>query len=248
MEKLFISFVIPAYNEEKRINLTLKKLNIFFKEFLYNYEIIFVNDGSTDKTSNIIAAFISEHNLTNYRLENISENSGKGYAVKKGMEISSNNAELFFFMDADLSTPLEEIKKFIEFYLNNNFNILIGSRSLKKSNVIKKQNFLRQTLGKIFNKIVKLIFPTKFIDTQCGFKMFDKKSKDIIFNKTLIKGFAFDVEIIFLAKLFKLNITDLPVVWKNNELSKVHIIKDSLKMIFELIKIRINLLQKKYEN
>lgn len=233
-----ISFVIPVYNEQMRILKTLEELIIFFNKFEYEYEIIFVNDGSTDDTSEIISKYIKEKSLNNYKLLNFTINRGKGAAVKFGMLNTSPNSNLFFFMDADLSTPLQEINNFINYYQETETDIIIGSRSLTDSRVLKRQQFYREWMGKTFNKLVKLIIFTKFVDTQCGFKLFTKKSKEKIFNLLRIARFSFDVEIVYLAKIFEFSIIDKPVIWINDERSRVNIFSDSIQMLIDIFKIR----------
>jgi dolichyl-phosphate beta-glucosyltransferase len=244
-----ISFIIPLYNEEKRLNKSLETLYDFFSKFNYDYEIIFVDDGSSDNSYTTILDFIKKNKLHNYKIYKIKKNFGKGYAVKYGILNCDKNSDLYFFMDTDLSTPLNEINRFINYYnKNNNINILIGSRGLTESKIVKRQVFYRMFMGKIFNKLLKVIVGTKFTDTQCGFKMFDKSSKNMIFPKLKINRFAFDAEIIYLADKFKLIVKDLPVTWINSENSKVNIIKDSYKMLKDLFKIKYYWYSGKYEN
>ena len=241
-----VSFIIPAYNESERIVKTLDDLNQYFKFFNYDFEVIFVNDGSSDGTENIIQKYISDNSLRKFKLLNISDNQGKGAAVKFGMLNAATDSDLYFFMDADLSTPLFEIDKFIKKYLSSEAEVLIASRSLSASNVLKRQNRLRESMGRIFNKFVKVLMRSEFIDTQCGFKMFAKTAKDKIFSKLRIKRFSFDVEILMISKKNKIEICDLPVTWINNPVSKVKIIRDSCKMFIDIF-FKIQFLQRKIQ-
>lgn len=242
-----ISIVIPVYNESDRIDKPLVQLQKYFSQFDYNYEIIFVDDGSSDDTCRKIADFIKTNQLNNFKLLKQPENKGKGAAVKLGMLNAANDSDLYFFMDADLSTPLKEIENFITYYCANHTDVLIGSRSLPNSKVVVHQKFYREMMGKIFNKILKMLIFTRFIDTQCGFKMFSAKVKNLIFGKVKVERFAFDAEIVFLAQKYNIRISDLPVTWINKENSRVRIVKDSLNMVFDLLKLRYNWIAGKYK-
>jgi dolichyl-phosphate beta-glucosyltransferase len=232
---LLISIVIPCYNEENRIIQSLDLILEFIKSSKYNIQIIMVNNKSTDNTLNILKRY--KKKINNYKIISANEFKGKGYAVKKG--VLNSDGDIIIFTDADLSTPIEEIEKII-FEINNGAEVVIGSRQNKKSKVLKRQRILRESMGKIFNKILQLILFTGFKDTQCGFKGFTKKSAQKIFNTTIINGFAFDAEILFIAKnIFNFNIVEVPVVWINSEESKVNIISDSLIMLKDLIRIRM---------
>ncbi len=242
-----ISFIIPVYNEQTRILASLNELNAYFKTFKFEYEIIFVNDGSDDSTKDILTQYINENNLKYFKALDFTFNRGKGAAIKFGMLNASQDSTHFFFMDIDLSTPLSEIDNFIKHLTSGNEDIIIGSRSLQDSRVLKRQIFYRECMGKTFNKIVKLIIFTKFIDTQCGFKLFNKRAKEKIFRNLRIARFSFDVEIIFLAAKYGFSISEKPVIWINNELSKVNIIYDSLQMFIDIFKIRWYWFTNKYE-
>lgn len=232
-----LSIIIPAYNEEKRILPSLEKIYNFIlsnKQFT-PCEIIIVNDGSTDTTEKIVNSFINSHEDKNIFLKIINQpNTGKGGAVKKG--VLNSLGEFILFSDADLSTPIEELNMFFKYI--NDYDVVIANRADPKSNIIKRQNIIRETMGKIFNKIIQSILNIKFKDTQCGFKLFKKDAAYFLFNKMKINGFAFDAEIIFLCQLFNLKVIALPVKWINSELTKVHIIKDSFKMLIDVIKVR----------
>lgn len=141
-------------------------------------------------------------------------------------------------MDADLSTPLEEMDKVIGF-LDMNYDLSIGSRGLKDSEIVIRQPIYRQTMGKIFNLIVRLSLIKNIKDTQCGFKCFKKEVAREIFNQTKINRFSFDVEILYIAQRKGYRIKEVPVKWYNSPDSKVGIFKDSLKMLLDILKIRL---------
>src|SRR3989338_946887 len=226
------SIIIPAYNEEKRISKTVARILEFFEKKKVDFEIIVVNDGSNDKTSEAVKIFRNKK----IRLLEFSPNHGKGFAVKQGM--LNAKGDIILFSDADLSTPIEEFDKLINYI--KDFDVIIGSRSIKGANVVKHQPFYRELMGKIFNKIVRLFTIRGIIDTQCGFKIFNQKAAKDVFSRTRITGFGFDVEALFLAKISGYKIKEVPVTWINDEQTKISPVKDSLKMFIEVLKIRIN--------
>jgi len=236
MEGFYLSIIIPAYNEEYRIVHSLDMLEKFITENNYSCEIIIVDDGSKDKTKQVVHEFFSNHNLNNYILIENKTNKGKGFSVRKGLEKASG--QFILFTDADFSTPIEESKKMINILKEDGYDIVIGSRALRDSNVIQKQHIIRMSMGKFFNLIVKIITGLEFKDTQCGFKMFTKESKNILLPYLKIDDFSFDVEILYVAKKLKLKIKEMPISWVNSPSSKVRIFKDSLKMFLSLIKIK----------
>jgi len=232
---MLLSIVIPVYNEEKRLHASLSKVINYVREkgISDKSEIIVVNDGSQDNTVSVINQFKEDYDFI--KLVDYKDNKGKGYAVKKG--VLSAKGKYILFMDADLSTPLEEINKVIGF-LDKKYDISIGSRGLKDSEIVIRQPIYRQTMGKIFNLIVRLLLIKNIRDTQCGFKCFKKEIAREIFNQTKINRFSFDVEILYIAQRKGYRIKEVPVKWYNSPDSKVGIIKDSSKMFFEILKIR----------
>lgn len=237
MTNSFLSIIIPAYNEENRIIHSLNKLDKFIIENNLNCEIILIDDGSTDKTNQIVRGFFSNHNLNNYCFSLIENkiNKGKGFSVRKGLEKASG--QFVLFTDADFSTPIEESKKMIDI-LKNGYDIVIGSRALKDSKLLKKQNIIRIYMGKFFNFIVRKITRLEFKDTQCGFKIFTKEAKKLLLPYLRIDDFSFDVEILYIAKKLNLKIKEIPISWINSPDSKVKIFSDSIKMFLNLVNIR----------
>jgi len=232
---MLLSIVIPVYNEEQRLHASLSKVVDYVREkgISDKSEIIVVNDGSQDNTVSVINQFKEDYDFI--KLVDYKDNKGKGYAVKKG--VLSAKGKYILFMDADLSTPLEEINKVIGF-LDKKYDISIGSRGLKDSEIVIRQPIYRQTMGKIFNLIVRLLLIKNIRDTQCGFKCFKQEIAREIFNQTKINRFSFDVEILYIAQRKGYRIKEVPVKWYNSPDSKVGIIKDSSKMLFEILKIR----------
>ncbi len=234
--KKFLSVIIPCYNEGKRIGNTLKKIIEFFNNIKINYEIIVVNDGSTDDTKTKLQKIKEEHsNNVFINVINNNQNCGKGFAVKQG--IMASNSEYIYFTDADLSTPIEEIVKFLE---RKEYDIVIGSRAVKNSKILVHQPFYRELAGKVFNKLLKFILGLPYNDTQCGAKLFKSDVAKFVFSKTTINRFSFDAEVLFIAKKYKYKVLELPVVWSHSKNSKVKFFVDGIKMLDDVIKIKIN--------
>ncbi len=228
-----ISIVIPAYNEEKRISNTLKTIDEYLSTKFKNYEILVIDDGSKDNT----IQRIEDMNIANVRILQNKRNQGKGYAVRKG--VLNAKGSIILFSDADLSTPIEEFEK-LHMQLKNGYNITIGSRRLKNSDIKIKQPLYRRILGKGFGITVRLLMGMNIKDTQCGFKLFKKDIAKQLFNIQRIKGFSFDVEILFLARKNKARIKEIPVIWKDSAAeSKVNAFSESFRMLRDLIKIRM---------
>jgi dolichyl-phosphate beta-glucosyltransferase len=234
--KDFISVVIPAYNEEKRIAPTLALIHDYLGRNAERFEIIVVDDGSSDKTAEMVSAVAAEKG--GIRLLTSPENRGKGFSVRRGVLEASG--ELILMSDADLSTPIEEVEKFIP-WIEQGFDVVIGSRALKESDLIQKQPWYRQSMGRVFNLLVKTIVLGGVHDTQCGFKMFRSGPARKIFASLKTEGFAFDVEALFLAKKFGYRIKEVPVRWINSPQSKVRIMRDSLRMLLDLLRIRMSI-------
>lgn len=230
----FLSVIIPAYNEEMRIGPTLTRMNEFLEKNFPGSEIIVVDDGSTDKTRQIVESIAAGPGKL--RLISYPANQGKGHAVGKGVLASRGN--LVLLSDADMSTPVEEVERLIPF-IREGFDVAIGSRGLKESDIRVGQTWYRQRMGKTFNLMVRFISVKGIRDTQCGFKLFRGEVARSLFRKALIKGFAFDVEILFLAQKYGYRIKEVPIKWFNSPGSKVRLVRDPLKMFLELLKIRM---------
>lgn len=232
---IHLSIIVPAYNEEGRIGATLEKITEFLKTKDYIFEVLVVDDGSSDRTAEI--ALKSElHSAGRLRLIKNESNKGKGYSVKKG--IISSLGDYILFSDADLSTPIEEVDKLYGF-IGKDYDIVIGSRALAGSDVRVRQPWYRETMGKTFNFLVKLILMKGINDTQCGFKLFKSSVAKEIVSRMKTDGFSFDVEMLYLAMRNNCKIKEVPVTWLNSPKSKVNPVIDSTRMLFDLIRIKL---------
>lgn len=228
-----ISVVIPAYNEEKRLPGTLPHLWRALNRRFGNFEIIIVDDGSSDKTADYAARFAEEY--PEVRVISYGSNRGKGFAVRTGMLAAKGKYVLF--SDADLSTPLREVRKLIR-ALEQGAGVAIGSRALQESKIVEYQPFYRVLMGKTFNKIVRFLAVRGIADTQCGFKCFRRESAREIFSQCRIDGFGFDVEVLFVAGKKGIKISEVGVLWRNDTESKVDPIHHSLQMLKEILLVR----------
>ncbi len=229
-----LSIIIPAYNEEKRLGPTLEKIRAFMEGKDTSYEVIVVADGSEDRTREVAeeSLLAKEGHITTLKNR---KTRGKGYAIERGVRVA--DGDLILFTDADLSTPIEEIDKLIR-SIKNGADIAIGSRSINTSEVLTRQPFYRQTMGKAFNLLIRLILGQKFKDTQCGFKLFKKDTAKVLFKQIKIPGFAFDAEIIYLALRNGFKVDEVGVKWLNSAESKVHPVFSSLQMLRDVIRVR----------
>ncbi|MBI2109887.1 glycosyltransferase family 2 protein [Candidatus Woesearchaeota archaeon] len=241
MNKPNISVVIPAYNEEKNIKKTLDETSKFLEKEFPNYEIIVVNDGSTDLTRNIIEDYPNKKVI----LINNDKNRGKGYSVKQG--VLKAKGKKIIFMDADLAYPPSNIKTLVD--ANKSAKVSIGSRSVPGAIVEVRPPLHRRIMAKVFLKLCALLMGLNYADTQCGIKCFDREVAKKIFQKQRIFGWGFDVELLFLAKKYNYKIAQVPIHLRKEhsfQTSKLNPIKDPIKMFFDLLRIKLFDLLGKY--
>ena len=229
------SVVIPCFNETARIGTTIRATLDYLHKNSPESELIVVNDGSTDATAAIARGIFSGTKITTRLFENF-PNRGKGAAVRSGLLAAQKPIALF--SDADLSTPLEETPKVIEPIANGEVDIAFGSRGLNRRLIGQHQPWRREQAGRIFNLLVRLATDLPFWDTQCGFKAFRMAACRPILEAARIDGFAFDVELLFLAHRAGLRLREIPVRWNHSEGSKVRFFQDSLGMLWEVISLR----------
>ncbi len=226
-----LSIIIPCYNEGETIRDNINNRVIpYLKYKNIKYELIVVNDGSTDNTLDEIIS------LGNVNVVSYTPNRGKGYAVKQGL--IEAKGDYILFMDADLSTDLKAIEDVIQF--QKDYDLIIGSRHHKASVLVKKQSLLRRFIGLGCRILVNMKFHFHFSDTQCGFKAMNKELAKLIIEKQTIDNFAFDVEYLYIAKLNKKKIKEIPVVWENDRSSTVSPLRSSIKFFKDLKLIKKN--------
>lgn len=232
MNRPFITVVIPAFNEVKRLAVTLGPMWRSLRRRFADFEMIVVDDGSTDGTAEVVRTFSIEHQ--NVRLISYPINRGKGYAVRQG--VLSSSGQYVLFSDADQSTPMREVRKLLRAL--ESCDIAIGSRAIRESRIAQYQPIYRVVMGKTFNKFVQLMTVPGVKDTQCGFKCFFGDEARELFSRCRIDGFSFDVEVLYLARRKGLRIAEVGVYWRNSPESKVHPVWHSLQMLRDLLRIR----------
>ncbi len=242
MHKKSLSVVIPCFNEEKNIYNHILKIHSFLEKRFFNFEIIAVNDGSFDNTQRELEKIQTKIPLI---IINHLKNKGKGAAVREG--IKKSNGEIVMFLDADLAIPIEELDKFLP-ELEKGNDIVIASRFVPGLKVIVPVLWYRKIMERVFRFLRMLILNNwKIKDTQCGFKVFNGNVARRIFSISIINRFAFDAEIIFIAKKLGYQIKELPITLQNPITSSVRFFYDPLEMLLTLFKIRINDLSGKYK-
>ena len=243
-----LSIVIPAYNEERRLPETLRRIRAYLRARTAAAEVIVVDDGSRDRTAAVVEAWRSE--FPGLRLVSNGRNRGKGYSVRHGM--LEARGRIVLFTDADLSAPIEEADKLLaalacgERSRTSGYEVAIGSRGVDRSLIEVHQSRLRELAGMIFNLIVRVVTGLDFIDTQCGFKAFLRERARIVFEQQRTERFGFDPEILFLAKRHGLRTIEIPVRWAHDPHTRVHMLRDSLRMFAEVLSIRWNWLLGRY--
>jgi glycosyltransferase involved in cell wall biosynthesis len=214
--KPHLSIIIPAFNEEQRIGSTLEDIHDFVAAQMYLIEVIVVDDGSSDRTANIVSSFAHTHDYL--RLVRLPTNQGKGAAIRAGMLVSQGMYRLF--ADADNSTPIAHVKGMIA-SVETGADVAVGSRHVPGSIIITKQNTVREVLGFMYRVLVRSIAPTGIRDTQNGFKLFKAQTADLLFRELMCPRWAFDVEILRRARQNGLTIVEVPVTWVNDNRSKM---------------------------
>lgn len=229
-----LSVIIAAYNEEDRLNATLTRVDAYLREIGISFEIILVNDGSTDSTAAVLEGL--RGTIPSLSVISYAGNRGKGYALRQG--VLASRGGLVLICDADLSTPIEEVERLGDPIVAQEFDVAIGSRALDMSYILRQQPWWRRSMGKIFNHIVRLLVLNEFQDTQCGFKLFRGDLARELFRRAHIDRFAFDVEILLLARQSGHRVAEVPVVWRNHPGSKVNPLTDSWRMLRDVIHLR----------
>ncbi len=226
-----VSVVVPAYREQRRIGRCLQSLEGWLAEYQPNYEIIVVDDGSPDATSAVVSEWAGDDDrrcLIRYE-----QNRGKGFAVRRGL--AESRGRYVFFTDADLSTPPREIDRALE--LLERADVVVGTRAAAESSILVHQKNYREGMGRVFNTLANVLGVAWMADTQCGFKGFRREVLAALLDEARVDGFAFDVELLVLARDRGLRIRELPVTWRNDPESHVRVFSDSLRMLVDLFSI-----------
>ena len=238
-----LSIVVPAYNEEQRIPPTLEKLHAFLQTQPLRYEIVVVDDGSKDKTCDVVTSMMAS--IPGLRLVRQTPNRGKGAAVRRGM--LDARGQIRVMCDADGSMPAEELPKLLAPIVQCKAAIAIGSRYAEGAKTDKKQPFYRVMWSRLCNRVIQKSLVPGVRDTQCGFKAFTAEAARDLFRYGRIDGWAFDLEILALARRRGIEIAEVGVEWKDDGRSRVNPIKDMWKVIREAMMIRKNLKAGVYE-
>lgn len=228
--KVKLSLVIPVYNETQRLKAGLHTAINYLQKQTYSWEIIVVDDGSLDKTARIARQFIPPIHLLK-----TSRNFGKGHAIRLGIEAAIG--DYIIFSDIDFSVPISYLPKFLSAL--NKFDVAIGSRRLPDSHIVEHQSLLRESLGRGFTKLSNLVLGLNCSDLTCGFKAFRAQVAKNLFSRQRLNRWAFDPEILFLAKKLNYRVIELPVSWHNDPHTKVNLLRDTLISFLALFHIRL---------
>ncbi|MBI3244415.1 MAG: glycosyltransferase family 2 protein [Chloroflexi bacterium] len=236
----FLSIIIPAHNEEHRLPPTLASINAYLDKQSYASEIVVVENGSQDLTAVVTEAFAADHSRTRLIRESA---RGKGLAVRRGM--LEAKGQFRFICDADLSMPIQEIAKFLPPQLES-AEVAIGSREAPGARRYNEPPH-RHIIGRVFSNLVKFFALPGFEDTQCGFKCFSAKAAEDIFRVQVLNGMSFDVEALYIAVKRGYRVAEVPINWYYRSESRVRLLDDSLRMFKDILTIRQNWEQGKYE-
>jgi len=228
-----LSIVVPCYNEEQRLPRTIEQVERYLDDKNLDYELILVDDGSTDGTRLIMDAAAERNQFV--RLEALPQNRGKGRALAEG--VASARGSEILVTDADLSTPIEELEK-LQAQLDQGAGVAIASRALRASRVEVSQPVYRVLMGKVFNLLVQAVLLPGIWDTQCGFKLFRADVAHDAFGRLTTDGFGYDPEVLYRAKQLGVKIAEVPVVWRNSAPTKVSPIKSSIDMFKHVVRVR----------
>jgi dolichyl-phosphate beta-glucosyltransferase len=227
-----LSVIVPAFDEEMRLLPTLRRLEEWLAVWGRSWEVIVVDDGSRDRTAEVAEDFAVDRPA--FRVLRLGRNRGKGAAVRAGFRES--RGDLVLFTDADLSTPIEELDRMVG-ELDRGQDFVLASRALPDSNVEIHQAWYRERMGKTFNGFVRLATGIPIRDTQCGFKLLRGEDARALAKEMREDGFAFDVELVLLARRRGMRLREFPVTWRNDAGSRVSPVRDSVRMLASLGRI-----------
>jgi glycosyltransferase involved in cell wall biosynthesis len=237
-----LSIVIPAYNEGARIESALERVLACVAERRWNAEVLVVDDGSSDSTAEIVRRWMRTH--PNLHLIHNDGNRGKGFSVRNGLLQAQGS--IVMFTDADLSSPIEEAELLFA-ALNEGADVAIGSRWLDKQRQTIHQPLYRRFFGRCFNWVTRKVMGLPYKDTQCGFKAFKHSAAQVIFRLQTIERWGFDPEILFIARKLGYKVVEVPVTWGHDERSRISYLKDGMKMLEDMARIRRNSVRGRYD-
>jgi dolichyl-phosphate beta-glucosyltransferase len=240
-DHIVLSLIVPAYNEAGRIAVSMAAIRAYLEDQSYRSEIILVDDGSRDGTSEIVREITAGFTMP-VRVFRYESNRGKGHALKVGF--AASRGERVLFADADLSTPIEETARLLK-SLDNGFDIAIGSRRMKESVVKVHQPWYRERMGAVFTYLVQRLI-SDVSDVTCGFKAFRGEVGRDIFSRLRVYDWSFDAEILFIAKERGYKLEEIPVRWEDREGTKVSLLRDAVRSLLGLVRIRINAAMGRY--
>ncbi|MEA3488879.1 MAG: dolichyl-phosphate beta-glucosyltransferase [Candidatus Omnitrophota bacterium] len=238
-EKVFLSVVIPAYNEEENIASTLSEISEHLKGKDFSYEVVLADDGSTDDTLGKARSF--EDRLAAFRTIESSPNRGKGYVLRKAM--LKADGDYVLFMDADNSTSIRELDKFLP-YFGGGYDIFIASRRIPGAEV--EVPVRRKLMGNVYIFLAKAILGIRVSDINCGFKVFRRKVAGDVFSRQTMNDWSFDAEILYLCKKRGYRVKEVSVKWVHKDTSKVKPFRDAFRSFMGLMKIKMNALNGRY--
>jgi len=232
-ESMHLSVIVPAFNEAERITPTLRAISAWLTAQSYPSEILVVDDGSTDATCAVVRALISE--LPAISLIESTPNRGKGFAVRVGMLAARGAVRLY--MDADNATPISELPKLAR-ELERGSDIAIGSRRAQGGAQVIEQPWYRRAWSRVANHVVQAVLLDGIADTQCGFKLFTRTATEAIFSRTKTFGWGFDLEVLVLARKLGFSIVERGVEWSDDRRSRIHPLRDAIRITGELLQVR----------
>jgi dolichyl-phosphate beta-glucosyltransferase len=232
-----LSVVIPAFNEARRLPATLARVREHLVARGRPYEILVVDDGSSDGTAEVARSAGEDVRVLRHE-----PNRGKGYAVRRGMGAATGARRLM--TDADLSTPIEELAR-LEAEIDRGFDVAIGSRAVAGARIEVRQPAYREAMGRVFNRLVQLLLLPGLADTQCGFKLFTARAAEAAFGACRLDGFSFDVEALYVARRRGLRVAEVPVVWRNDAATRVSLGGGGAAFL-DLLRIRLAALRGVY--
>ena len=230
---VYLSVVIPAYNEAQRITPTLRSVHAWLSTQSFSSEILVVDDGSRDDTRKVVTALAKE--IPNLAVIESFPNRGKGHVVRLGMLTA--RGQLRLFMDADNSTPISELPKLLA-RIESGFDVAIGSRRAPGANQSIKPPWYRRAWSRIANRVVQAGLLEGIRDTQCGFKLFTAAAAETVFSRTRTAGWGFDLEVLALARKIGFGIAEVAVEWQDDRRTKINPIRDAIRITGEFLKIR----------